>query len=247
MKTTLGQLRQMIRRGLFEAPRAQGTADDPYGKYLFAPQRTDLPATAKGEKNTPEEKELWDALQAHYENMGYYLGDLAPGILDLVKQGKYAKLLAPPGGPYYRLVSDIPIDVFAGWVKKKPESIKRDVATTCGGGRMTPGGTDAGSTGIHSWTVNEDTSNLGEVIYGPVKKGTVTAVLRASDGGGKFFIDPAGMALVPKMSRYVAAKTSQGEVISFGPVKFEAAAYYAAGKAPAEDKAGIAEELFSMV
>ena len=154
MKLTLGQLRRLIREAAKGKGSAQADPDDPFGQYLFAPHRSDLPAAARREEDTPEEEELFQAFADHYNNEEYTLGGFAPELLKLVKQGKYTKLLAPPGGPYYRIITNITKPVLAGMLGVKPGQLRVGEPTAAGGGVMKPGGDMAGSTGIHSWTTD---------------------------------------------------------------------------------------------
>lgn len=230
-------IRRYIREIILEAsknPAAQADAEDPYGKYLFAKKRKDLKGTpAAKEKDTPEEVELYNAFSDHYNNMEYTLGDSAEQILNLVKQGKYAKLLAPPPGPYYRVISDISIPVLCKMLGIDRKSVTYGKVTRTKGGVMIPGGDMAGSTGIHSWSTALDSSWVEGDLYVTSaltshlrNEPAAIVVLRAS-GGKSFFANPEGMKNVTGLGKYVER---QDEVISYGPVKFSAAAYWAGKK-----------------
>lgn len=222
-------LREYVRSVVTEA---QAEEDDPYGQYLFAPQRKDL-KTKKREPNTPEEDELLKALDAHYNNEEYTLGDMAPELLDLVAQGKYSTILAPPPGPYYRVLAELPAPALASFLGVKPKALAVGEATDGGGGTMTPGGPWSGSTGIHSWTTKPDPKWLNKdiLIRKTMKAGEVLAVIVADESGGDFLINPKGMSKVKGMPDYVA---EQHEVVSYGPVDFHTCVYYVATGARGE-------------
>ena len=222
-------LRSYVRSIIAES---QGDKEDPYGEYLFAPQRKDL-KTKKREPNTPEEDALLKALEDHYNNEEYTLGEFAPELLDLIAQGKYSKVLAPPPGPYYRVLSELPAPVLAGFLGVRPKALTVGEPTDGGGGTMTPGGRYSGSTGIHSWTTKLDPKWLNKDILTRkvMKAGEVLAVVVADESGGDFLINPKGMANVSGMPSYVA---TQNEVISFGPVDFDRCVYYVATGAKGE-------------
>lgn len=222
-------LREYV-RGVLEA--AQGQEDDPYGKYLFAPQRNDLKMKGR-EPNTPEEDELLKALEDHYNNEEYTLGGVAPQLLDLVAAGKYSKILAPPKGPYYRLLAELPSPAMASFLGVKPRSLKVGQPTDGGGGTMKPGGRYSGSTGIHSWTTRLDPKWVTKDILTrkTMKAGEVIAIIVADEDGGDFLLNPKGMAQVKGMPSYVA---TQSEVVSYGPVSFHTCVYYVASGAKGE-------------
>lgn len=224
-KVDLANIETRVFKRLLEASKVPSQADetDPYGKYLFAPNRKDLKRTAAAkEKNTPEENDLFKAFADHYNNKGYTLGKFAPGLLDLMAQGKYAKLLNPPPGPYYRVIDELDPKFLASFLGVREEDIVPNVLTMGGPGRMTPGGRMAGKTGIHSWTVDPGGEwLLQDIIYGKMNVGTCLVILRASRG--QFFVDPTGMSNVTNMSKYVE---TQGEVISYGPIDFDECCYY---------------------
>lgn len=205
---------------------AQADSSDPYGEYLFAPQRKDL-KTKKREPNTAEEDALLKALEDHYNNEEYTLGEFAPEILDLISQGKYSKLLTPPPGPYYRLLAELPAPAFASFLGVRPKSLVVGEPTDGGPGTMTPGGRYSGSTGIHSWTTKLDPKWVNKDILTRkyMKAGEVLAVVVADESGGDFIINPKGMGNVSGMPSYVS---TQNEVISYGPVSFDSCVYYVA-------------------
>ena len=236
-------LRRYVREVILEA---QASKDDPYGEYLFAPQRRDL-KTKKREPNTPEEDALLKALEDHYNNEEYTLGEFAPELLDLIAQGKYSKVLAPPPGPYYRVLSELPAPVLAGFLGVRPKALTVGEPTDGGGGTMTPGGRYSGSTGIHSWTTKLDSKWLNKDILTRkvMKAGEVLAVVVADESGGDFLINPKGMSNVEGMPSYVA---TQNEVISFGPVAFDRCVYYVATGAKGETTSHEAlKQLLSMM
>jgi len=205
--------------------KSQANKDDPYGEYLFAPQRKDL--KGKKEKNTPEEDELLKAFQDHYNNEEYTLGNIAPEILDLISQGKYSKVLAPPPGPYYRLLAELPVASFANFLGVKAKSLRTGEVSEGGSGTMIPGGRYSGSTGIHSWTTKLDPkwANKDILVRKFMKPGEVIAIIVADESGGDFFVNPKGMSNVKEMPKYVQ---TQNEVISYGSVSFENCVYYIA-------------------
>ena len=241
MKESL--LRSYIRSILKEA---QAEPSDPYGEYLFAPQRGDLKMKKK-EPNTPEEDALLKALDAHYNNEEYTLGEFAPELLDLIAQDKYSKILAPPPGPYYRILAELPAPAFASFLGVKPKALTIGKATDGGGGTMTPGGPWSGSTGIHSWTTKPDPKWLNKdiLIRKTMKAGEVLAIIVADESGGNFLINPKGMSKVKGMPEYVA---EQNEVISFGPVTFDQCVYYVATGAKGEMTSHVAlKQLLAMM
>jgi len=205
--------------------KSQANKDDPYGEYLFAPQRKDL--KGKKEKNTPKEDELLKAFQDHYNNEEYTLGNIAPEILDLISQGKYSKVLAPPPGPYYRLLAELPVASFANFLGVKANSLRIGEISEGGSGTMTPGGRYSGSTGIHSWTTKLDPkwANKDILVRKFMKPGEVIAIIVADESGGDFFVNPREMSNVKEMPKYVQ---TQNEVISYGSVSFENCVYYVA-------------------
>lgn len=215
-------------------PSKQASADDPYGEFLFAKKRKDLKGTpAAKEKDTPEEAALYQALDNHYNNKDYDLGGHAEQILDLVSQGKYAKLLAPPPGPYYRIISNIDIPTLCGMLGIGADEVVYGKHVRAGGGTMKPGGALAGSSGIHSWSTKLDPSWVGEDLraagsfFDQVSYEPAAALVIRADGGKNFFANPEGMSNVGGLGPYVA---KQDEVISYGPVRFTASAYFAARK-----------------
>jgi hypothetical protein len=230
-------IKQYVREILLEAGSsapAQADADDPYGKYLFAKNRKDLKGTpAAKEKDTPEEAELYQAFNDHYNNQEYTLGDSAPQLLDLVKQGKYTKHLAPPPGPYYRIITDVEIPVLCKILGIDKKSVVYGKPTRTKGGVMTPGGYLAGASGIHSWSTALDPSWVEEDLYAfnslanRLRKSPAGTIILKATGGKNFFANPDGMQNVTGLGKYVAR---QDEVISYGPVKFSSAVYFAAKK-----------------
>lgn len=215
------KIQESVLKRLLE--KAQAEKDDPYGEYLFAPQRKDL--KGKKEKNTPEEEELLKAFQDHYNNEEYTLGDMAPEILDLISQGKYSKVLSPPPGPYYRILAELPVASLASFLGVRPKLLKIGEITNGGSGTMTPGGRYSGSTGIHSWTTKLDPkwANKDILVRKIIKPGEVLAIIVSDESGGDFFVNPKGMSNVKSMPTYVS---TQNEVISFGPVTFDTCIYY---------------------
>jgi len=82
--------------GLMEQEAAQ---DDIYGQWLLPQGRKDVPKKAKQELNTPAEDKLFDTLNDYLNGPRVGAGALsrvAPKLLDLVAQGKYTSVLAPP-------------------------------------------------------------------------------------------------------------------------------------------------------
>lgn len=219
------KIEERVFRRLLEAAQTQASKDDPYGEYLFAKKRKDLKGTPAGtEEDTPEEAALFKSFADHYSYSDYTLGDKAPLLLDLIKQGKYTKLLAPPPGPYYRLITDLSVELLASMLGIDEQDLVEGVPTTVKtGGVMKPGGSGAGSTGIHSWSTNLDSS----WIFGDLQAesymyaGSAAVILKAI-GGKNFFVNPEGMSNVTGMSEFIA---TQSEVISYGDVPFDSAVY----------------------
>lgn len=230
---------------------AQARPDDPYGEYLFAPVRDDLPPEARKEQNTAAEDDLYAALYKHYEGWGSSAWDgQEEEILTLLSQGKYRKLLEPPPGPYFRVISKVPQGTVATVLGIPASEVVRGKTTPTGGGILTPrgqtGGGGAGASGIMSWTTRPSPKwMMGDLGAGYLRQGEGTILVRA--GGpeaGRFFVDPAEMARVGGLPHYA---TYQWEVISKGPVEFEAAAYHVGLGSPYGGDAaeGVLKELIS--
>lgn len=230
MKISVKELRGLIREAMVSSS-AEAAVDDPYGKYLFAKKRKDLKGTpAAKEKDTPEEAELYQAFNVHYNNQGYMLGDVAPQVLDLVKQGKYEKLLAPPPGPYYRVITDVDIPVLCEVLGIDVGSVVYGKATRTKGGVMMPGGSLSGKSGIHSWSTMLDPSWVEGDLYvssslvDRLRGGPAAMIVLRASGGKNFFVNPEGMQNVAGLGKFMER---QNEVISYGPVKFAGAVYFA--------------------
>lgn len=233
------RIEERVFRRLLEA--SQAGKDDPYGEYLFSKRRRDLKGTPEGsEEDTEEEKELFKSFVDHYNDSDYTLGDKAPLILDLIKNGKYAKLLAPPPPPYYRIIVDLDKSSIANMLKMEEDDlIEGRPVLMRQGGEMVPGGTGSGSTGIHSWTTDLLNTNLVDDFQ--MQQGVTVLIMKVkkAHSPNNFFVNHKEMSNVVGLPRVV---TTESEVISYGPVNFDSCVYMILSE---ESFFGVSSEMFT--
>lgn len=222
-------LRSYVAEVLKEA--AEAGKDDRYGEFLFAKMRKDLTRSEKTEVDTKEEKDLWWALRKHYNGRGggaVSLSDVAPNILDAIEAGKYLTVLAPPDSVVYRFIH-VEAEVAAKILGTAPEEVKSNpdkIVRSDSSGVLSPreGG------GTMSWTTDIlSPSSLRSVVGAKYagEQGYVSMILKSHTSKGKFFMNPEGVKNVRNLPSFAY---SQSEVISYGPVPYDAAVWYACNK-----------------
>ena len=194
----------------------------PFGKVLFAPQRAD---DVEEEPNTDKEEELFDRILAHYKGNSKALYPVQRTIDALNRKNKYNELLKPPPNtPVYRYMQNISIIQLSKiigipvkeLIKKTGEiqviNLNNAVLKT-------------GSSTIQSWTTDPYAAydTFIEMFDDAIDYGEVAVLLESNTStGGKFFMNPDFASKVIPVSEY----EEEHEVISHGPVKIDAAAYY---------------------
>lgn len=222
--TIHGSLKEYIE----EVAKAEADEDDLYGKYLFAPGRRDLGEEEKQEEDTEEEDSLKVALFNHYhgdKNSG--LDQHAQEVLNLIKQNKYKKILAPPEskavyrvlGPINRHAAQQILHINIMDIMEAPNTAK------LASGRFTLLPQEEYS--IQSWSTALKASWIIDDLYagGDIypEDFMVYVVVKSNTNNGSFFMNPKGIKNVEGMPDYAYR---QDEVISYGDVSGCTASYY---------------------
>lgn len=216
-------INQLLESLFLEAPEA--SSDSIYGQYLFAPDRSDLPAKAKKEVDTEEEIELKNALNDWYDTASPgELENHIDWIVDAIESGEYKKILAPPANkPVYRWMSNININSAASILETSPEHIvstSRQPTLVRSPGTLIPKYID-----FQSWTTNLSlipdivTKDLGDSF---LHSKSVSVIVESKTNLGTFFMNPKGVKNISNMSEY---SYRQDEVISYEDVPLIRAAF----------------------
>lgn len=88
---------------------------------------------------------------------------------------------------------------------------------------MVPGKVVPGTQGGDVMKPGCDFFGKSGIMTGVPRPGKVTMMVRADPSGGKFFLDPIDISGVEGLPRFAY---EQGEVVSMGPVVYDAAVYY---------------------
>jgi hypothetical protein len=207
---------------LYEAIKPEANKSDPYGEYLFAPQRTDVPVPKEG--NTREEELLYYALLDMFQgNDQKSLKKYSQKILNLLNQNKYTTLLSSGDIKVYRGMV-ISRERLSGLIKPYGEEIKYNKYVTMNlPNKLKP------SKGklLQSWSTNvnraADFSDSRGGLHGIPPGETVSIIFAARTyaEGNNFFGAPG------KLARVVASSfASEKETISVGPVEYDGFAYF---------------------
>lgn len=205
---------------LYETIQPEADKNDPYGKYLFAPMRYDVPVPK--EKDTEEEFKLYLALSDMFRgNNQIDLRKYSRKILNLLNQHKYTTLLSSGDIKVYRgmVVSK---NYLSDLLKPYGEKIKNNKYVTMNlPDKLKP------SKGklLQSWT--SDVNRAIEFSDPGIKGETVSIIFvaRTNAEGNNFFGAPGKLASVvaPEFTR-------ENETISVGPVEYDGFAYFIGSK-----------------
>jgi hypothetical protein len=210
----------------FEEAAPDALPEDPFGQYLFAPIRYDVPKPK--EPNTDEEKEFLKALEHlfNYDKTSK-LTKLLPSLLSLVKKGKYTKFLVPPkSGRAYRFMQvDVEtaskiLGVSIEKIKNSPEMVPFYV-TGC------PDYVPLRGEQLSSWTMDPEYETMSkftytERFYGETEM--VSIVLVAETSKNTFLLNPEELTksgIYQSINNYYY----EMETIGVGPIKILEAAY----------------------
>lgn len=182
----------------------------PFGKYAFDTYRKDIPNNEK-EKDTPIEKKAWDAVERYIgNNEKAALNNMAPLLLNLVKQGKYKPILDPGRRPVYRLLQ-LPKEL-AEKVLRIQITPEQPSGTAESGVLMPTGGGK-----VSGWMA--DPSIIRE--FPGLGSGNVMILFVAGTNGNNFFGAPGKLATAVNAPEY----EYEMEVIGLGPIRYTYAAY----------------------
>lgn len=222
---SLEQLIESVFAEVLKELAPEAPADAPFGQYLWAPNRKDLEGEEKWEDNTPIENRFRDALFQHYQGDPDMLGSLAAKVKNMVAQGWYEKILAPPEETVYRYITNVPTETAARILGTSVGDLEKDalkypgIPQSHGSGMMKPGGSWSGTSGISSWSTQLDWEWISLDLTPPPVQPGETAILLAADAGSgtNFFINPSNIHNVERLPDYAYY---QNEVIAYGPVKY---------------------------
>lgn len=218
---------EVISEAMPEPEAPPGAKDAWFGNYLFAPARADLPPEAKEEEDTKEEKEFYHNLDGHY-GFGDYLENLDQ-ILPIIKKGYYKKILSPPKGRVYRFLSGLNVEDASKILRLDPKEIveapKKGYWVT-GGGTINPLNYSKRNS-TQSWSTSMNPKWMAKTLdhaARPLSPARVAILLVAdtTKGGNTFFMNPKGVKNIKGMAPEAYL---ENEVISYGPVEFEEAAF----------------------
>lgn len=231
MRLAETRLRRLIRSLLVEAvpppdePRV--APDEAMGRYAFPGDRTDPEYAQVPEDNTALEDKFYQALVNHYDKNDHSgLREVWPELIELVRAGLYPKLLTPPRGPVFRLLTADParaaqiLGVDEEALVARPGVARRAESPPV----YSPRGF------ISSWTLDPETMvEHTSSQFLSYKSGHCTVLLVAETSGGEFMMNPESFARGWKLgSNYQL----EYEVIAGGPVGLKSAAWLWHGDGP---------------
>lgn len=241
-------LRRLVRSILSEGrppPDEPSVApDDALGQYVFPGDRTDPSYKEVIEKNTELEDEFYRALVDHYDqNDNTALRQIWPEVIGLARSGMYPKLLVPPPGLAFRVMTVDPVRC-AGLLGLSVEEIKAHEGAAQRVGSP-PAYTPRDF--ISSWTLNPEimVAYTGSQFI-PYKAGHCAVLLVTETSRGEFMMNPETFARGWNLGSYYQ---SEHEIISGGPVGLKSAAWLWHGESPRGRKMamGILGELLAAV
>jgi hypothetical protein len=206
-------LREYYQFLLSEAKKMEGEApkDAEFGKFAFAPTRSDIPSPK--EPNTKEEEEARQAIATYLtSNTKGPLDAKAKQLLSLQQQGYYSKVLDPSAySEAYR---------FLRFTKKEltaitgidPANIKS--YGVLGGGTLVPHGGN-----ISGWTVS--TKLFTKDDFDGYGDGEIIAIFVAPIEGNNFFGNPSVLSKAVGEPHYAF----EMETIAVGPVQYTKCSY----------------------
>jgi hypothetical protein len=221
--------------GLNEQEAAQ---DDIYGQWLLPQGRKDVPKKAKDEPNTPAEDKLLNILNDYLNGPKVGAGALsrvAPKLLDLLAQGKYTSVLAPPSDAKfaYRVMTlkTKELEVLLGrklsGKELDPELSQKGFRSK--GGTYTPRGTN-----VSSWSVSPKAfSKMYDSGFEVPEKQWVV-FLKAPVSGNDFLLNPNVWYDASIDGAYYK---QEREIIGVGPIQLDSIVYVN-NKYEYEDKDG---------
>lgn len=212
----------------------EASKDDIFGEFLFGDQRAETRASK--EKNTPEEDDLLDSLASWINDTHHTaLSSNFEEAWKLVRQGKYEKFLKPDEErPVYRIVHGFNVAKALGLTsnptfQKKIEDLKNGIELQKVLDNIPfkvdiPISYPPPNKKLQSWGIEP------LILQNFLRGGEVNILMKTvpNPSNGKFLLNPYEMTsnLRPKDSDHVAMinmLSTEGEVISFGDVKVQAA------------------------
>ena len=193
--------------GVNEEPEAE---TDVFGKYAFDTDREDVPEEEK-EPHTRDELMALIALKSYMTtNRKSGLDKVAPQLVDLTKQGKYAPVLDPSGVSFVYRILTLDTDDAS---KLLGVEISNENST----GKVGPGVLTPNKGSVSGWTSD---IQLVHDFHGATAAQDVVLLFKASVKGNTFFGKPVALAMAvdPDMAH-------ESETIAVGPVKYVAAAW----------------------
>jgi hypothetical protein len=183
----------------------------PFGKYAFDDKRKDVPQDQK-EPSTPEEEKALDGIETYMDqNSKDKLDAVAPMLVNLAKQGKYAAVLDPSGTQFVYRILEVKRDV-----AQKMLNVA-SITDEAPFGAAAAGVLQPNKNRTSGWT-----SDINLVkSFSPLGDGGDCLILvKAAVKGNAFFGKPGDLA------RAISPGfTKEMETIAVGPVRFVKAAY----------------------
>ena len=219
-------LRQLVRGILLEVgnvppPDEPGVApDEALGQYAFPDDRHGTEYDEVDEEDTSLETRFFTALTRHYEdNNDGPLRDIWPEVIELNQQGLYPKLLRPPSGNVYRLMTVEPdrAALFMGVPEAKIRARPGIARPASNPPSFKPRGF------LSSWTLDPEVmvENTGHTFVDE-KPGECTLLLVADTADGEFLMNPKGFASGWALGNNYR---DEQEVIGGGEIPLTAAAW----------------------
>ena len=201
---------------LYEATKPEASKSDPYGEYLFAPERMDAGEDIPFEMNTWQEDILKDALLRFYNNSdASKLEEYVPKILDLLAKNKYTALLDPGEHRIYRGIS-VSEEFLANILEPYGEEIQYDEYVVM---NLPDQSKPLADKFLQSWTLNPATSAKFAIQR---DKASIIFVARTNAEGNRFFVNGEN-----NLEKVVGSMHSgEAETMSVGSVEYDGFAYY---------------------
>ena len=224
MKNNNNHLKSLLEYLFKEAPEA--SSDSVYGKYLFAPDRTDLKPNEKEELNEPIEDDLRDALRNWYGGGGAGgLEDQIDWIMTAIESGEYKKILAPPKNTkVYRWLCNLHVDTASDILQTDPLNIIQKNGMP--GIVNVQNNLNPKYSYFQSWTTDLNKfisivpNDLGDIN---LHKDKVAIILESNTKLGNFLLNPKGIKNVKNLPHYAY---KQDEIISYQEVHITRASFF---------------------
>lgn len=213
---------------LSEGPRPDEPGlepDEHMGQWLLPMKRNDVTVF---EPDTVLERDLWDAVFQHYQhNDQALLEKLWPKLKEIYDMGLYHDFLKPLEAPAYR-----------GLTGTNPEHTAKILGISLEEVRNSPvgkvnviesSGTYTPKSKISSWTQNLKLAK-NFMVFGHDIEGGASIILRAAPGAGNEFM--MNVKRMPDHFIHIEKFGYEEEVISYGPVKWDKAAWVKQPKIP---------------